>query len=193
MAIATKPEQIAFKQIDQGVFPARCYSVIALGTQINRISGKKQKKIRVTWEFPTELAVFKEENGEQTFVLSKEYTLSLFDGSNLRKDLETWLGRSLTPEEDACGFDTDTLIGKPCQIQVIHTPGKQDPTKDYANINGILSLPKWMVCPPQVNDTVLINEEDWGSKEYEALPDHIKKKIVESEEWKQSQWAEEFK
>ena len=91
MAItAMKPEGKEYKQIDEGVFPARCYSIIDLGTHSKEFKGVEKKKhlIRITWEFPTELAIFDEETGEQPFVLSKEYTLSLFDQSQLRKDLE---------------------------------------------------------------------------------------------------------
>lgn len=180
------PEKIVYKKIDQGVFPARCYSIVDIGTQTTSFNGeeKMKHKIRVTWEFPTELEIFDEEKGLQPFVLAKEYTLSLFEQSDFRKDLETWLGRSLTPQEEAEGYDTDNLLGMPCQIQVIHVADKKDSSKIYANINGILSLPKGMTVPEQINPSQLVNIEDWGSERFTALPEFVQKKIMASEEWK---------
>lgn len=72
----------------------------------------------------------------------------------------------------------------PCQIQVIHVEDKKDSSKIYANINGILSLPKGMTVPEQINPSQIVNIEDWGSERFEALPEFVRKKIMASEEWK---------
>lgn len=47
-------------------------------------------------ELPTELRVFSEKKGEQPLVIDKEYTLSMAEKSNLRKDLKLWRGKEFT-------------------------------------------------------------------------------------------------
>ena len=72
--------------IPSGNYVARCYQMIEIGTVNEVIQGtqKQLHKVRIGWELPTELKVFKEENGEQPLVISKDYTLSLNEKSNLR-------------------------------------------------------------------------------------------------------------
>jgi len=75
-----------FEPIEAGSYPARCYSMIHIGTIKENFQGdeKTMNKVRITWELPTELKVFKEENGEQPHVVSKEFTLSLHEKATLR-------------------------------------------------------------------------------------------------------------
>ena len=63
-------------------------------------------------------------------VWSRNFTPTLNEKSNLRKFLRGWLGRDLTKAELE-GFDTETLIGKPAQVVVVHEH-KDDEV--YANI-----------------------------------------------------------
>lgn len=194
MAKAIMPPKTEYKQISAGVYPARCYSVIDIGTQKTLFKGeeKLKHKIRVSWEFPTELTVFDEAKWEQPFVLGKEYTLSIFDQSQLRKDLESWMGRWLNQQEEAEWFDTDQLVGMPCQIQIIKVASKKDPWIEFSTINGILSLPKGMKVPDQINESQLINIEDWETEKINTIPEFIQKKIMESEEYKKLNEYPEF-
>jgi hypothetical protein len=47
----------------------------------------------------------------------KTYTASLFEAATLRKDLESWRGKSFT-EEELAGFDISNLIGCTAKIEV---------------------------------------------------------------------------
>lgn len=162
---------------------ARCYSMIHIGTVEEEYMGdvKMMNKARITWELPTELRVFKEENGEQPMVISKEYTLSLGDKANLRKDLDSWRGKALTDEE-ASKFDITRLIGVPCMLNVIHKASKMG--KMYATISAISPMPKGLSCPKQINETFIFDyEENYSDEKIAAFPDFIKEKIKSSVEY----------
>lgn len=66
-----------FVQVEPGTYIARCYSMIEIGTIETEYKGikKMQHKVNITWELPTELAVFKEEKGPEPYVVSKNYTI----------------------------------------------------------------------------------------------------------------------
>ncbi len=147
---------------------------------------KDKRKVRLTWEFPTELEVFDEEKGEQPFVLGNTFTLSLFEQAPLRELIESWLGEPLTPQQLAEGYELENLLGKECQISVIHVPSKTDATKVYANIKGIMPCSKGMKVDPAINETVWIGMDDWETASYDALPAFVKKEIMESIEWKKA-------
>lgn len=189
--IATKPEQKAFPQIEQGVFPARCYSIVDLWTQESTFSWvtKKQRKVCIFWEFPTEL--YEDDDWvEKPFTINKTYTLSLFEQSKLREHIESWLGRGLTPKEEAVGFEMNWLLGLPCQIQVLKEASKTDSAKVFANVNSVISLPKWMTVPPQIHESVMVDVEDWNSEKFTNLPKYYQDKIKESFEYKeQNDWT----
>jgi hypothetical protein len=70
------------------------------------------------------------EDGSRFCVWSKNFTPTLNEKANLRKFLRGWFGRDLTVEEME-DFDTDSLIGKPAQLVVVH---EHKDGKTYANI-----------------------------------------------------------
>jgi hypothetical protein len=81
-----------FEPIEAGSYPARCYSMIEMGTNEETYQGaaKMVNKVRITWELPTEMQVFKEERGPEPRVISKEFSLSMHEKANLRGFLESW-------------------------------------------------------------------------------------------------------
>lgn len=170
--------------IPAGNYIARCYQMIEIGTVTENILGKQviAKKARIGWELPTELKVFKEENGEQPLVISKEYTLSMNEKSNLRKDLKSWRGKDFTEEEAKC-FDITKLLGVPCMLNIIHKPSTTDPTKVYEQIAGITPMPKGVTAPAQINPTFLLSYDDFDRDKFDGLPDFIKDKMKTSAEY----------
>lgn len=186
---AKAPENRDFKIMPAGSHLARCYSIIDLGTQEKVFKQTWEIKdvhvIRITWEFPTEFAIFDETKGEQPFVLGEEYTLSLADKANLRNVLESWNGRPLTEDELHDWYNLRDLVGKECLIWVIHTKSK-DWTKTYANIQTIGQIPKGLLCPIQINKSqyFVLDTENFDQAEFELLPEFVQKKIMESKEYK---------
>ena len=175
-----------FDPVPAGSYAARCYSMIQIGTVEEEILGQKKKmhKVRLTWELPTETKVFKEENGEQPYVLSKEFSLSMHEKATLRQFLESWRGKNFTDEESK-SFDITVLVGKPCLLSVKHKEAKNGNT--YAEISGINLLPKGMTCPEQINSTQVLSFDDWNQDLFDSLPDFIKDKIKSSDEYKNMQ------
>lgn len=184
MAINATNNGTVRELIPSGNYIARCYQMVEIGTVQEVIQGKQviSKKVRIGWELPTELKVFKEENGEQPLVISKEYTLSMNEKANLRKDLKSWRGKDFTEEEARC-FDITKLIGVGCMLNIIHKPSVSDPTKIYEQIAGITGIPKGLTVPPQINPTFVLSYDAFDTSMFEKLPDFIKDKMKTSIEY----------
>lgn len=179
-----------FEPIPTGNYPARCYSMIHIGTIEETILGQTKilNKVRITWELPTELKVFKEENGEQPMVISKEFTLSLHEKSTLRNFLKNWRGKDFT-EEEAKAFDVTKLIGVPCMLNITHKKSK-DGQRVYAEIGSISAMPKGFVCPNQINDSFIFTYDDFDNETFMNLPEFLRLKMVTSVEFKKIQGIE---
>jgi len=188
MAItAKKGGSFEAELIEAGNYVARCYKMVEIGTCDEEFLGVKKQmhKVRIGWELPTELKVFKAENGEQPCVIDKEYTLSLAEKANLRKDLQSWRGKAFSDDE-AEAFDITKLLGVPCMLNIIHVQGKKDPTKTYQAIGSVSPMPKGLVCPPQVNETFVFDFENFDESKFNTLPDFLKEQIVKTPEYKEA-------
>lgn len=170
--------------IPSGNYVARCFSMIELGTVTENFMGesKQLRKVRISWELPTETKVFDEKKGPQPLAISQEYTLSMNEKSNLRKMLASWRGKDFT-EDEAKAFDITKLLGKPCMLNIIHKPGKADPSKIYEQIAGVTSVPKGFDVPAQVNSTVELYYDKFDADIFNNLPDFIKDKMKGSVEY----------
>lgn len=174
--------------IPAGNYIARCYQMIEIGHVQEVIMGvqKTLQKVRIGWELPGELKVFDPAKGEQPWVISKEYTLSMHEKSNLRKDLKSWRGKDFT-ELEAKSFDITKLLGAACMLNIIHNPKKTDPSIVYEQISGITPLPKGVKCPPQINKTILLSFDNFDQGVFNGLPEFLQTKIKGSEEYQEMQ------
>lgn len=183
--IATQPEKQERELIKAGTHAAYLYRVIYLGTQKKTFEGKEvqQQKIWLDFELPKEVVEYedKETKEKKTFVrtIGAEYTLSLSEKGKLLPLIQGWLGRSLDAQELE-SFDVCTLLGNPAFLTVAHTTAKNGNV--YANIASIAPVMDGYVMPKSVNQAVEIGKDKWDSKEFDELPDFIKKKIEESNE-----------
>jgi len=160
-----------------GLSVARLISIVDQGTHEKLIGGEKKRKreVRITWELPTQLHVFKEENGAQPFVISNNYTLSLHPKSSLHKLCVSMRGEAL-PET----FDISSLLGQGCMLNVIHKTVEGG--KTYANIDSVAPLMEGSECPALIGDQVLFSIEDFSSEVYHNLPEWQQKVIDSSDE-----------
>lgn len=166
---------------------ARCISMVQIGTEDDEYQGqpKKLHRVRITWELPTETKVFKEENGEQPYLISKDYTLSMHAKATLRHHLESWRGKPYTDEE-ANAVDITKLLGVACMLNVIHVPDAKGNLK--ARLSSVAAMPKGVKCPPQIMPQVVLcypgpgEAYDW--KTYEALPEWLRTRISATPEFK---------
>ncbi len=184
MAIIATNNGTTRELIPAGNYVARCYQMIHIGQVQEVIMGTSKilNKVRIGWELPTEQKVFKEENGLQPLVISKEYTLSMNEKSNLRKMLASWRGKDFS-EDEAKQFDVTKLIGAPCMLNIIHKPSVKDPSKIYEEIGSVSPMPKGMKPPPQITETLMIDYDNFNETAFNALPDFIKNKMMSSLEY----------
>lgn len=155
---------------------ARCIAVISLGTQESP-QYPSSFKIMLSFEVPGERIEVNDQPAPMT--ISKEYTLSLNEKANLRRDLESWRGRQFTADE-LKGFQVEKVLTMPCMLSVIHKPTAKG--KIYAKISSISGLPKGVECPPIWHQAVKYEIEDGESEVFKTLPNWIKAKILASGE-----------
>lgn len=188
MGIYAEKKEGEFQSVKPGTYMARCYRMIEIGTIKEDFQGqeKMQQKVMITWELPTEKAIFDEEKGEEPFAVSKTYTLSMHEKANLRKDLESWRGKGFT-EEEAKRFDLTALLGKPCLVSIIQQPSKLNPGRSYTVISSIMPLMKKMECPDQINPTKVLSYDEFNWELFESLSDYTKDKIKSSLEFRMMQ------
>lgn len=170
MAIMAKSEGGNFEQPDTGPWPARCYSIIDLGHQRGEWQGEEKIRyqVLVIWELPTQDAL---EDGRPRSI-SKFYTLSLHEKSNLGKDLVAWRGKAFT-EEEKLGFDISKLAGVPCMLNLVEK-------KDRVRVDGVMPLPKGTPIPDQKNDTLVFELQayiDGDTSVYDKLSEGLQKLV----------------
>ena len=165
-----------FEQCPAGSFAARCYQIIDLGHQTFEWKGeaKVAPKVRITWELNEMM-----QDG-RPFSISREYTASIGDKANLRKDLEAWRGRPFTATE-LQNFSLENVLGAPCLLGVVHKPSK-DGSKVYANVGSIMALPKGMPSPELVNPAVKLDIGEFDQNIFNSLSSYVQKKILMSKE-----------
>lgn len=166
-----------FTPVPPGSHIARCIACISLGTQpSDRFVAAY--KVMLTWEVPSERVQF---NGQEApMTISKEYTLSLGKKSNLRKDMEGWRGREFTANE-LQGIAVEKVLDCPCMLSVIHKQSASGST--YASITGISKMPKGISCPERFHKLVHYEIEQGRDETFKALPEWVRKKIEQCEEW----------
>jgi len=128
---------------EAGTTQAVCCGVWDLGMQESTFNGetKIRHKVVIAWELDQLIEAPESEYNGKPYMLSKTYTLSLFENAALKKDLESWRGKSFSQDEIDNGFDIETLYGINCLIGVAHvTKGE----KTYANVSAILPPTKGM-------------------------------------------------
>lgn len=125
--IAREPES-KYTPAPEGLHQGVCVDVHDQGMQQTPWGDKH--KVLVIWQ----LEGVDEDTGKR-YQVRKNYTLSLSEKANLRRDLECWRGRKFTKDE-LQGFDVEKLLGANCQLQVVHN--LTDDGKVYANVQAIV-------------------------------------------------------
>ena len=161
-----------FELPTSGAVVGRCYMVVDLGTQDASFKGapKKAHKILLTWELAETM------DDGRPFAISSRYTLSLFDQAILRQHLESWRGKPFT-EEQLAGFDVKAVLGAYCMLSIVHNA---EGNRIYANVKGIMPVPKEMTKFSPVNKNVYFDVE---TGDIETLPEWVQNVVKKSDEW----------
>ena len=163
----------SFPSVSVGVHKARCIKVIDLGTQKNEYEGNItwKRQVLVIWETPDQT-----NETSEPLTISKFYTLSLHEKSNLGIDLTSWRGRAFS-ETEKKGFDIANLIGQSCTLNVIQ--GNKN-----NKIGSVMPLLKDKIAE-QYHTSVIFDLKDFqnGKKEvFNQLPEGIRNMILRSRE-----------
>ena len=172
--IVAKNSENEYPKVPTGVHNARCIRVIDLGTQRNDYQGQItwKRQALIIWELPQQLC------NDVPMTISKFYTLSLHEKSNLSMDLVSWRGRPFT-ETEKKGFDITKLIGIPCQLNVMHNE------KGKEKISSVMPLGKDGKIEDQILPSISFSIDDFqkGQREsFNQLSEGIRKMILRSKE-----------
>lgn len=183
----TAPKPVSnYTPAPKGSQVARCYQFIQIGTVEEEYMGKLKKlnKIQLGFELPLKTKVWKEGEPAKPICVFKEFTLSMGDKSNLRKLVEGIIGTTLKDEE-AFAFDVESLVGMPCILSITHKPTKKGNVRD--EIVSASPLIEGMNCPDAFNKAKILTYSDWNQETFDSLPDFMKNKLMESEQFKNRQ------
>ena len=172
--IVAKNSENEYPKVPTGVHNARCIRVIDLGTQRNDYQGQItwKRQALIIWELPQQLS------NDVPMTISKFYTLSLHEKSNLSMDLVSWRGRPFT-ETEKKGFDITKLIGIPCQLNVMHNE------KGKEKISSVMPIVKDGKIEDQILPSISFSIDDFqkGQREsFNQLSEGIRKMILRSKE-----------
>jgi len=176
-----------FEQVPAGIHLAICTEIIHLGVQP---SGNKlypdKDQIYIRFEIPG-VRVKWEKNGqphEGSAMIGTFFTLSISEKSNFRPFLEGWRGRPFTKDEEEA-FEVTSILGKLCQLSVIHEEGRDGKTR--AKIQGAFGLIQEqkdkLTANPALgkatgpNGLVAYSPDSHDQGVWEKLPEWIQKKI----------------
>lgn len=179
--------------LEADYYVARCYGIVITGTTFNQQYGNTQTKVVFLWELPNELITF-EKDGETVTVpktISKTFTLSMNERSNLRKLLESWIDRPFTPEELEAGVNIAKFCGSGCRL-AIGVGQKQDGGK-YNTVDKAVRL-KDAKCPPLHNEKILfdITDPEEDLNDIDRLPAWIQDAVRKSDEYQQRMYPEDY-
>ena len=175
-----------FTPVPPGMYLARCYRIVDLGTQKSEYLGQIKNLPKVMLQFEVH---GEDDEGKplltaknEPMSISKNFTLSLAEKATLRKDLQTWRGKEFTPDE-LKGFQLDNVLGAWAMIAITKAMGNNG--KEYTNIANINSVPKAMKAslPEGHNKCAAFYIESPDMEMFETFSDNLRAKIEQSPEW----------
>ena len=158
--------------IPEGVYSAICTRLVDLGDQYNKMFGSTARKIMICWEIPA--VTIDIDDVPMPKMISREFTLSLGKKSALRPFLESWRGKAFT-DTDLTGFDLKNILGKSCQIQIIHNEA------GYERISSVMAMPTGSADINPATELLYFDLSDVNCMDvFALLPAWMQNKVKES-------------
>lgn len=180
-------ERKQFQIAPAGTHLARLYRIIDLGTQMREYEGKVNmlRKAKFFWELHGEDATGKAllTTDGKPLIQSKEYTMSLGEKANLRRDLEAWRGKAFT-EDELRGFNVSNVLGQFCMVNISHRVKGDMTYADLKGVSGVPAIYKKAGLPEGVNSTLLFSLDKFDEQVFDSLSDSIKDTIRKSPEYR---------
>jgi hypothetical protein len=176
-----------FQIAPAGTHLARLYRIIDLGTQMREYEGKvtMSRKAKFFFELHGEDVYNKPllTSDGKPLIQSREYTVSLNEKANLRRDLEAWRGKAFS-EDELKGFDISNILGHFCMVNISH---RQKGDMTYADLKGVSAVPsiyKKQGLPEGINTTMIFNLDKFDETMFDSLSENIKETIRKSPEYR---------
>lgn len=165
--------------VDAGTYNSICVGIVDLGEQYSEKFKKYDDKVLIIWELS---GVTVEVDGEEKpRWLSKDFSATLNEKSNLTKFLVPWRGKAFTEDElSGDGFNLPEMLGKGCFLQV--TIEEKDGNQ-YNKINGVMGLPVGMPPPTTESELLTFDMDAWNDEVLEKLPEWIQDRIKKSTQY----------
>lgn len=193
-------ERKQFQIAPAGTHLARLYRIIDLGTQMREYEGKVNmlRKAKFFWELHGEDATGKPllTTDGKPLIQSKEYTMSLGEKANLRRDLEAWRGKAFTNKElgngedheyakdEPRGFSVSAVLGQFCMVNISHRVKGDMIYADLKGVSGVPAIYKKAGLPEGINSTLLFSLDKFDEQIFDSLSDSIKDTIRKSPEYR---------
>lgn len=176
-----KKKGASLPPMDAGTYPAICIGIVDLGEQYSEKFKNYSDKVLLIWEIPSQTVTVDGE--EKPRWLSKDYSASLNEKSNLFKTLVSWRGKAFTEaelSEEGEGFDLQSMLGVGCLIQVIVEEKDNGP---YNQITSVIGMPIGMPAPTSETEKMAFDMDAWNNEVFEKLPEWIQDRIKKSTQY----------
>lgn len=164
------------ERIPEGTYTARIISIIDLGVQPQTDWQTKEptdpkSRVLFTWELPTEVLEHNNEaTGEVEYVprrISKEYTLSNFEQSNLMK-----LIKALSGGEAITSLTQ--MLGTPCMVSIGST------VNGKAKVTTVMKLPSGMQVDEPSTEPMFFDFDNPDEELFTSQAGWIQQKVKEA-------------
>jgi hypothetical protein len=153
--------------------------VYDLGEQQVEYKGKTRYSNQVMLTFELAGLTIEVDGEQKPRQLSRRFAVSTSKKSGLRKFLTSWRGKAFSDEEIK-NFNTDKLLGQTAMLQIVH-----DESGEYANIDGIMQIPRGTPAPTTTSELFKFNIDEWDQKTFDNLPEWIQETIKKSTQYQQ--------
>ena len=170
--------------MDAGTYPAVCVGIVDLGEQYSETFKKYNDKLLVIWEIPSQTIEIDGEDKPRW--LSKDFSASLNEKSNLYQTLVSWRGKAFTENElteDETGFmqfSVLDMLGTGCFLQVIV---EEKDGNSYNRITSVIALPAGMPAPATETPLIAFDIDAWDDEVFKSLPGWIQERIKKSTQY----------
>lgn len=185
--LAKKKAKSTVPPLAADTYAAVCVGVVDLGEQHSEKFKNYQSKVMFLFEIIGETVDVEGEAKPRW--LSKEFTLSLSEKSNLAKTIEAWTGKEISDDDSDNGYDVTQLLGRPALVVVTL---KENDNGTFNDISVITAPPKMMQIPDAESEKLCFVIEEWNDEVFEKLPEWIQNKIKKSTEY-QTKYAPDKK
>ncbi len=179
-----KKSSASLPPMDAGTYPAVCVGVVDLGEQYSETFKKYSDKLLVIWEIPSQTVQIDGEDKPRW--LSKDFSASLHEKSNLYQTLVSWRGKAFTEQELAADrngfmqFSVLDMLGTGCFLQVIV---EEKDSGSYNRITSVIALPAGMEAPVTNTPLIAFDMDAWDDGVFNALPGWIQSRIKKSTQY----------